>query len=128
MARQTQPPEYCCEEVLWVSYPRGTLHQCSRKRAVTEGGKPYCKQHAPSAVNAREAKSRARRRAEASACKGLNTAALAAGKLQKLLGSGLGMARDPAGCRKMCRLDSPRVKNLLEDLYAPEPEAQGEQS
>lgn len=29
------------------------LHQCSRRGSVSEGGKLYCKQHAPSAVAAR---------------------------------------------------------------------------
>lgn len=44
----------CCEQVrdagVWPRY-----HQCRKAAAVVEGGAAYCKQHAPSAVKARDA-------------------------------------------------------------------------
>ena len=41
---------HCCESVAEGGF--GQFH-CTRRASIVEGGKPYCKQHAPSTVQAR---------------------------------------------------------------------------
>ncbi len=48
-----------CNKQIWE--PRGTgFHPCSRKGVIEEDGRHWCRQHAPSAVKARQEKSDAR--------------------------------------------------------------------
>ena len=51
-----QEKPYCSAHA-YHSAARSIL-PCSRRAVVTEGGKPYCKQHAPSSVAARNAKAK----------------------------------------------------------------------
>lgn len=91
--------EKCCENVMTYvgNWPRS--HQCTRNAVVIREGKPYCKQHDPDAVKARQDARKVkwdaemerdkahwdRRRAEAQACQGVATEDLRPGMVKELL-------------------------------------------
>ena len=61
MASKPVPKEERCCETMW---DRGFTSRCSRRGSITEGGKLFCKQHAPSIVKAKQEQRNAARSAE----------------------------------------------------------------
>ena len=61
---EQKPATRCAEQLVREPGPWPRWHHCKRKGVVSEGGKKWCKQHAPSSVKARQAKSDARFKAD----------------------------------------------------------------